>query len=450
MRILSRWNVVSSSGLLLLLVAIPLFSAGAQPSDWSPGSELSRLRATPGQPGTGQSRFGSIRVQAGSKIPKLVRQHVSRAADADMTRSASYVDECYHEFRAVRVFRPSERLIGLAEGGDGFVAFSMRADENGSVILTGDDLDYLPVSSWCTLVLIGEYTPPYGNDADLIENPQGLFATFYQEPSAAPNRVRRRAPPAYEDKGYLAYGSIVSSTLNTFGDTWHFQGVAGDRVYIFMASDQFDTYLELYQETPQLVLLWQDDDSGGNYNAYIYYFELPATGSYTIIARGFNNERGAYSLSLDKMVEQPERPTLPLTVTRPANMPEADQTPSLWNGLRYIDLMSPGVQTYSQTTNPGRRRWTFTWCAIDAATLDQIARPLTLTFYINDVQVAPDLFLVYAISSGCRAWSAFLDGWSGGQQYTLDIRYHLSQPINDGWNSYPAGDYIQRMIVSVQ
>jgi hypothetical protein len=433
-------------------VAIPLVSVGAHPSDGSLGSALHWLRATPGQQTTGQSRFGSIRVQAGSKIPKIARQARPRAADAEMTRSASHVDECYHEFAASRVFRAYERVVGLVESSNGFVAFSMRADENGSVILTGDDLEYLPpeVTSWCSLVLIGEYTPPFGNDADLIENPQGLFAAFYEEPSAAPNRVRRRAPPAYQDKGYLAYGDAVSSTLTTFGDTWHFRGVAGDRVYIFMASDKFDTYLELYHETPQLVLLWQDDDSGGDYDAYIYYFELPATASYTIIARGFNNERGAYSLSLEKMAEPPERPVLPLAATRPANMPEADQTPSLWEGVRYTDLMSPGVQTYSLTTGLERRRWTFTWCAIDEATLEQIARPLTLTFYINNVQVDPNLFLVYAISSGCRAWSTFLDGWSGGEQYTLDIRYHLSQSINDGWNSYPAGDYVQRMIVSVQ
>lgn len=98
-------------------------------------------------------------------------------------------------------------------------------------------------------------------------------------------------------QGTLAYGDIVSATLEP--DTrhhWLFDGEEGDVVGISM-SGELDTYLELF--APDGVRVTIDDDSGGGSDAAIAAFELPLSGTYRIIARGHDDEDvGKYELKL--------------------------------------------------------------------------------------------------------------------------------------------------------
>ncbi|MBN1813797.1 MAG: PPC domain-containing protein [Anaerolineae bacterium] len=98
-------------------------------------------------------------------------------------------------------------------------------------------------------------------------------------------------------QGALAYGDIVSATLEP--DTrhhWLFDGEAGDVVGISM-SGELDTYLELF--APDGVRVAVDDDGGSGSDAAIIAFELPLSGTYRIIARGHDDKDvGKYELTL--------------------------------------------------------------------------------------------------------------------------------------------------------
>ena len=82
---------------------------------------------------------------------------------------------------------------------------------------------------------------------------------------------------------------------------WQFNGQKGDRVQILMQGDgQLDPYLGLMDGESQNVLA-EDDDSGGNSDAYIE-FTLPAAGTYIIVATRYDldtgTSQGQYRLSL--------------------------------------------------------------------------------------------------------------------------------------------------------
>jgi len=82
---------------------------------------------------------------------------------------------------------------------------------------------------------------------------------------------------------------------------WFFEGSKGDVVTIAMRSlDQdLDSYLVLYG--PDGLLLTEDDDSGEDLDALIEYYELPADGTYRVVAQGaVYGEAGTYELALER------------------------------------------------------------------------------------------------------------------------------------------------------
>ncbi len=115
----------------------------------------------------------------------------------------------------------------------------------------------------------------------------------------------------------VAIGDTVAGALthddgtsaNGFpADAWRFEGRAGQRVRIDMASAEFDTYLELFDANG--VSLATDDDGGPEGTNSRLIITLPADGAYTVEARPFASATGSYSLSLTEI--EPERPPQPL------------------------------------------------------------------------------------------------------------------------------------------
>lgn len=86
-------------------------------------------------------------------------------------------------------------------------------------------------------------------------------------------------------------------------DAWRFSGTEGQRIRIDMASSDFDTFLELFDEAR--VSLAQDDDGAPEGTDSRITFILPRTGSYIVEARAFSEATGAYSLSIAEL--EPER-----------------------------------------------------------------------------------------------------------------------------------------------
>jgi serine protease Do len=82
---------------------------------------------------------------------------------------------------------------------------------------------------------------------------------------------------------------------------WLFEGEEGEivTIYLIAVNGDWDTFLELYAPDGDQVMI--DDDSGGDSNAAILGFELPLTGSYRVVARGFSSfDTGEYELTLTK------------------------------------------------------------------------------------------------------------------------------------------------------
>jgi hypothetical protein len=117
-------------------------------------------------------------------------------------------------------------------------------------------------------------------------------------------------PPAAAQS--IAIGATVEGELtegdgksesDSPADAYRFEGREGQRIRIDMTSEDFDTYLELFDENR--VSLDEDDDGGPEGTNSRLTFTLPATGSYIIEARAFSDATGDYSLSIAEV--EPDR-----------------------------------------------------------------------------------------------------------------------------------------------
>jgi len=128
-------------------------------------------------------------------------------------------------------------------------------------------------------------------------------------------RLEEGPPPAVAEP--VAIGATVEGELtesdgksesDSPADAWRFEGQEGQRVRIDMTSEDFDTYVELFDENR--VSLGKDDDGGPEGANSRLTFTLPRTGSYIIEARAFSDGTGAYSLSIVEV--QPDRAPEPI------------------------------------------------------------------------------------------------------------------------------------------
>jgi len=101
----------------------------------------------------------------------------------------------------------------------------------------------------------------------------------------------------------IAYGQTQSGKLKPAmpQERWVFEGRAGDVVNISMIGygDLSDTSLELYDADGALLI--SNDDSLNDDFARILGYTLPASGTYTIVARSYSSQSGRYDLTLQKV-----------------------------------------------------------------------------------------------------------------------------------------------------
>lgn len=136
------------------------------------------------------------------------------------------------------------------------------------------------------------------------------------------------------------------------------------------------------------------------------------------------------------------------------NQNDINSIENIWNKIDYVDLKSPGSQFYETKVNAeDSRLWGFTWCASDDIQLEKIVIPLSLEFYINDVELFDGQILEYRFTAynnwSCQGWKVILEEWPKGETVLLEISYNLGEEIFDGAESYPPGDYSQIINVTV-
>jgi hypothetical protein len=135
---------------------------------------------------------------------------------------------------------------------------------------------------------------------------------------------------------------------------WSFSGSAGDVVTITLTGlGGFDTYLELLN--PSGSEETNDDDTGPGRNALIAGHTLARTGTYTIIARGYNHRSGDYLLSLGCGDDDQPQTTASLRVVNNSGSrictvnisPTDDPT---WTGAETVSIANGSSYTFSNLT----------------------------------------------------------------------------------------------------
>ncbi|MDQ3124237.1 MAG: PPC domain-containing protein, partial [Pseudomonadota bacterium] len=158
-----------------------------------------------------------------------------------------------------------------------------------------------------------------------------------------------------EDDGKGAEGATA--------DSYRFSGQEGQRIRIDMSSEEFDTYVELFDANR--VSLAEDDDGAAEGTNSRLTFTLPRTGVYFVEARAFTEATGAYSLSVTEA--QPDKAPETLAFGSPiqGEIAETDPTDSEDRGFdafafsgvagqRVQAIMRSGdFDTYLQIGRPG-------------------------------------------------------------------------------------------------
>lgn len=110
----------------------------------------------------------------------------------------------------------------------------------------------------------------------------------------------------FNDPVTISLGGTVSGEFNRTagGNGFSFTGEAGRAITITVSSDDFDTFVTLYQATNSgtYVELINDDDSAGNLNSRIENFTLPEQGAYLIaITDAGDTGTGTFTLELNDL-----------------------------------------------------------------------------------------------------------------------------------------------------
>lgn len=185
----------------------------------------------------------------------------------------------------------------------------------------GSEGDFVSISLEGTEELRDTYLELYGPGGEELtrddDGGEGLFALIsgYRLPQSGEYRIVARgfgrATGPYTltlarmeaVERWISYGQTRSEELTATDSrhTWSFEGRAGDVVTISMIGmgSLRDTYLELYG--PDGRELIRNDDGGVGLFALIEEYELPVTGTFMIIARGFAGATGRYELTLERV-----------------------------------------------------------------------------------------------------------------------------------------------------
>ena len=137
-----------------------------------------------------------------------------------------------------------------------------------------------------------------------------------------------------------------------------------------------------------------------------------------------------------------------------------------------VELFIPGddydyslyelVSMYEGSTEPGVKEWDVSlsaydsvvieqgWCTTSAEILEQNFEHIEITFDVDGERVDPgSLYMNDYVDEDkyCRSYLGIIQAWPVGN-HVIIIEMVLDEPINDGWNDYVAGPYIDQFIIS--
>ena len=234
-----------------------------------------------------------------------------------------------------------------SEGGLAYDAYSFRAraGDRFAIDLSADEFDpvvrvgQMRAGSFTELAMNDDTQATGLNSRLIFTAEEGGDYIIRATPLSAANEgaytlALARGPDMAAAQNIEIGGSIEGSLAEDDGkgaggataDAYRFAGQEGQRVRIDMNSDEFDTYVELFDASR--VSLGEDDDGAAEGTNSRLTFTLPSTGDYLIEARAFTEATGAYSLSVSEI--EPEKAPEPLPFGSPiqGEIGETDSTDS--------------------------------------------------------------------------------------------------------------------------
>ncbi len=152
----------------------------------------------------------------------------------------------------------------------------------------------------------------------------------------------------------------------------------------------------------------------------------------------------------------PSKTAVPLTVV-PYD-PSAGNLPGLQQLAQgYQGAMQPSVHTWPITIpNTQPVVILMGWCTVDQATLEQNYQHLTWVLTLDGKNTPLSSLAQYDTTETdqtgrlmyCRNYIGVINTWPPGT-HQISTTMRLDQPVNDGWNLYPSGDYTDVYQVTV-
>jgi serine/threonine protein kinase len=177
--------------------------------------------------------------------------------------------------------------IGVESDFDGF----LQLYGNESLALVEDDDSYGNLNP-----LINSFRLPRNGDYRVVLRGYAASTTGNYRLTLVEGSLARPTPVS--DSVLAFYQSVTDYLDRNQEKRYYFKGVEGDIITIRIEAE-FDSNLQLLDSEDRLLI--SDDDSGGNLNPLIEFFELPASTEYTIVLRGYSAESlGTYTISLIK------------------------------------------------------------------------------------------------------------------------------------------------------
>lgn len=132
--------------------------------------------------------------------------------------------------------------------------------------------------------------------------------------------------------------------------------------------------------------------------------------------------------------------------SRPTSHDEARSMTSIWSIIDFNDVQSPASQIYNVNLPVDTYVINFSWCADSVSQLAEITQPLSVSFFLNGVELNESQVLETDVVA-CRVWDTVLSGIQADVSTFFEIRYFLRQQIFDGNASYAPGEYIHSILI---
>lgn len=163
----------------------------------------------------------------------------------------------------------------------------------------------------------------------------------------------------------------------------------------------------------------------------------------------------------DTPAPQPRgRPTRTAAPARPEAPTEIVLQAGILAGAPTLHDLLPAWQELSA---PGRNNWNLAfaydqpvslytgWCTATEEILEENLRHITFLLQVDFETIRLDemAWLDQPGNGGvCRSYSGFVQAWPIGA-HTVVMTMRLGRSVNDGWNDYPAGDYVDTFNITV-